>query len=128
MACNITLPNGCTLIVAGITVTRKTAVAPPGAGSAEAIALDDLDNADAYKQFCAGVADAGEFTFECKSNANNQGLFAKFREDDTIALTFPSGGGYACDGFLQEVNYKVESGKPILITGKWKCSGTPTLS
>lgn len=128
MACNIELPNGCTLICNGITVTGKTAVSLPGAGSAEAIELDDLDSVDAYKEFCAGIADAGEFTFECKKNANNQALFAQFRADGDIALTFPGGGGYACDGFPQEVNYKVEPGKPILITVKFKCSGAPTLT
>jgi len=115
-------------------ILELSSITGPGE-SADAIDLTNHDSADAFKEFCAGLRDGGEISFEgnfITSDSTGQiAMHTDFQAGSTKAWTieFPSSlGSLGGNGIVTAFEPSFPMDDKISISGTIKVTGKPTLT
>lgn len=110
-------------------IAEVVAITPPGASRA-AVDRTHLKSPNGWKEFAAGLKEAGEASITLNYNpASTDAVFTAFEaRTGKYQITFPNGVMMRFDGFFTAYNPpELTAEGKMEATGTIKCTGAPTL-
>lgn len=115
-----------------VTIAEVTSVTPPGF-SRDAQDATHTESPDAFREFIAGLTDAGEVGIELNFDPGSSSaalLLAQFDTQDpgTHKITFPDGSTWVFTGILTGFEPQAPVDEKMVATATFKVSGKPVLT
>ena len=122
---------GTTLTVSGTTIAELTNISGPGI-SMDTVETTNHDSPSGYREFVAGLTDAGEFSVTgnliASSTTVSDLIINGSQTARTYAITFPNNLAWSFSGFITNFDTTGAYDGKLEYTFSIKVSGAPTFS
>lgn len=95
------------------------------------IDISNMDSDNSYREFIAGMLDAGEITLTCNYNKTQTAAFRTNQDTkakEVWTITLPDSSTFVCSGFISSVGTPIPFDDKVTQDVTIKLSGKPTFT